>query len=64
MEHLVDRIHTREIDADALQLFAAWLNTAPEVPESSWYKRFPGMTVSLATRFRQSFGTTPGARDV
>jgi hypothetical protein len=29
MEHLVDRIHTREIDADALQPFAAWLNTNP-----------------------------------
>jgi hypothetical protein len=45
MEHLVDRIHTREIDADALQAFAAWLNTNPEVPEGSWYKRFPAMTV-------------------
>ena len=45
MEHLVDRIHTREIDADALQPFAAWLNTNPEVPEGGWYKRFPAMTV-------------------
>ena len=45
MEHLVDRIHTREIDADALRSFAAWLGTNPEVPEGSWYKRFPDMTV-------------------
>jgi hypothetical protein len=45
MEHLVDCIHTREIDADALQPLAAWLNTNPEVPEGSWYKRFPAMTV-------------------
>jgi hypothetical protein len=45
MEHLLDRIQTREIDADALRSFAAWLNSNPEVPEGSWYKRFPAMTV-------------------
>jgi hypothetical protein len=44
-DHLLERIREREIDANALQFLASWLNTNPEVPEGSWYKRFPAMTV-------------------
>ena len=43
--HLLERIREREIDANALQSLAAWLDTNPEVPEGGWYKRFPAMTV-------------------
>jgi hypothetical protein len=43
--HLLDRIQERSIPADPLGLLAAWLDTEPEVPHGSWFRRFPGMTV-------------------
>jgi hypothetical protein len=45
LQHLLDRVHERRIDAKQLELLAAWLDGEPEVPEGSWYKRFTGMTV-------------------
>jgi hypothetical protein len=42
--HLLDRIH-EQIDARQLELLARWLDAEPEVPDRSWYKRFPGMIV-------------------
>jgi len=44
-QHLLDRIHTRQIPSDQLVLLSTWLDTEPEVPEGAWYKRFSGMTV-------------------
>ena len=43
--HLLQRIEERSIRAEALQSLAAWLDTDPEVPEGSWFKRLPGVTV-------------------
>ena len=45
LQHLLDRIQQRQIDARQLELLARWLDTEPEVPEGPWYKRFSGMTV-------------------
>ena len=45
LDHLLDRIRSREISADHLGLFAEWLDTEPEVPDEKWFKRFPAMTV-------------------
>jgi hypothetical protein len=45
LEHLLDRIRTRNISADQLGLLAEWLDSAPEVPSGKWFKRFPGMVV-------------------
>jgi len=45
LEHLLLRVRERDIDEDAVQSLAAWLDTNPEVPAGSWYKRFPSMTV-------------------
>jgi hypothetical protein len=44
-QHLLDRVHGRQIPASQLELLATWLDREPEVPEEQWYKRFPGMTV-------------------
>lgn len=41
MAHLVKRVRERAISANQLGLFARWLDTDPEVPEGSWFKRFP-----------------------
>jgi len=45
LDHLLDRIGSREISADQLRLFADWLDSEPEVPNERWFKRFPGMIV-------------------
>jgi len=45
LEHLLLRVRERNIDADAVQTLAAWLDTNPEVPAGSWFKRLPTMTV-------------------
>jgi len=45
LDHLLDRIRSREISADQLGLFADWLDSEPEVPNERWFKRFPGMIV-------------------
>jgi hypothetical protein len=44
-QHLLDRIHDRQIEAGQLELLARWLDREPEVPEGLWFKRFSGMTV-------------------
>ena len=41
LDHLLDRIRSREISAEQLGLLANWLDTQPEVPEGKWFKRFP-----------------------
>jgi hypothetical protein len=45
LDHLLDRIKSRNISADQLGLLAEWLDTQPEVPNGPWFKKFPGMTV-------------------
>jgi hypothetical protein len=45
LQHLLDRIQSRQIPAAQLVLLAGWLDSEPEVPEGHWYKRFSGMTV-------------------
>ena len=45
IEHLWTRIDEREISIDQLELFAAWLDTTPDVPKGKWFKRFPEMIV-------------------
>lgn len=45
LDHLLDRIQERRIDAAQLERLARWLDGEPDVPEGSWFKRFPGVTV-------------------
>ena len=45
LNHLLDRIRSREISPEQLGLLADWLDTEPEVPEGKWFKRFSGMIV-------------------
>ena len=40
LQHLLDRIHAREISAAQLGAFAQWLDTEPEVPTGRWFKTF------------------------
>jgi hypothetical protein len=45
LDHLLERIRSREISPQELGEFAEWLDTEPEVPAADWFKRFPGMIV-------------------
>ena len=45
LQHLLERIQERQIDAGQLERLAEWLDSEPEVPDGPWWKRFPGMTV-------------------
>jgi hypothetical protein len=37
---MLDRVRVRLIDAKDLAALLAWINTKPEVPDSSWCKDF------------------------
>jgi len=43
--HLLDRVRSRQISVNQLELLADWLAAGPEVPDGKWFKRFPQMTV-------------------
>ena len=45
LQHLLDRIQQRHIQAVQLGLVAEWLDTEPDVPNGKWFKQFSGMTV-------------------
>jgi hypothetical protein len=67
LDHLLDRIRSREISPDQLGDFAQWLDTAPEVPVGRWFKRFSGMTVCGEGELVKTFlreGQTPSGEEV
>ncbi len=45
LDHLLDRVRSREVAVDDLAAMAEWLDTDPEVPAGDWYKRFPSMII-------------------
>lgn len=59
LRHLLDRIQQRHITADQLGVLADWLDTEPDVPPGSWFKRFSGMTICGEGELLKTF-LTPG----
>jgi hypothetical protein len=45
LDHLLDRVRSREISPEQLGACAQWLDTQPEVPVGRWFKRFSDMIV-------------------
>jgi len=39
-QHLVERMHDRNISLDDLNRLRLWMESNPEVPEGLWYKDF------------------------
>jgi hypothetical protein len=39
-DHLVGRMHDRNINLDHLNQLRVWMESKPEVPEGPWYKDF------------------------
>jgi hypothetical protein len=55
LDHLLERIRSREISPQQLGEFAQWLDTAPEVPTEKWFKYFSGMIVCGEGEFVKTF---------
>ena len=67
LDHLLDRIHARNISADQLGLLADWLDTSPEVPIGRWFKKFSGMTVCGEGELIKTFllpGQLPDGKEI
>lgn len=45
LDHLLDRVRSREVSPDQLGELAQWLDTGPEVPVGRWFKRLSGVIV-------------------
>lgn len=45
LAHLLDRVEARQVAVDQLVLFSDGCAQEPEVPNGSWFKRFPGLIV-------------------
>ena len=43
LDHLLDRVRSRDVSPDQLGALAQWLDSEPEVPTGKWFKRFNGM---------------------
>ena len=39
-EHLIQRMHDRNIDLNDLNKLRLWMESKPDVPEGEWYKDF------------------------
>ena len=67
MAHLIRRVRQREISTSQLGLLARRVGTDPEVPEGSWFKRFPEMIVSGEDELVKTFlrsGQVPAGEEV
>ena len=67
LNHLLDRIRSREISADQLGSLADWLDLEPEVPTGKWFKRFAGMVACGEGELLKTFLTvnqTPVGEEV
>ena len=67
LDHLLDRVISRNISADQLGLLADWLHAEPGVPEGKWFKAFPGVIVCGEGEFIKTFllpGQVPAGREI
>ena len=53
--HLLMRTRQRNISSEQITLLARWLDTEPDVPESKWFRKFPGFTVCGEGEFIKTF---------
>jgi hypothetical protein len=67
LDHLLERIRSREISVDQLGELAMWLDTEPQVSTGRWFKRFTGMIVcgegELVKTFLRS-GQSPAGEEI
>ena len=54
-DHLVERMHDRNISVDHLNQLRLWMASKPEVPEDAWYKDFGSFKLCGEGRFPKTF---------
>ena len=67
LAHLLTRMRQRNISAEQIILLARWLDTDPEVPESKWFRKFPGFIVCGEGEFIKTLllpGQAPDGREI
>jgi hypothetical protein len=56
-DHLVERMHDRNISLEHLNQLRAWIETRPEVPEGPWYKDFGSFKICGEGKYPKTFLT-------
>jgi hypothetical protein len=54
-DHLVERMHDRNISVDDLNQLRLWMEATPEVPEGLWYKDFGSFKLCGEGRYSRTF---------
>jgi len=54
-EHLVDRMHGRNISVADLNRLRVWMETKPEVPDGRWYKDFGSFELCGEGKYPKTF---------
>ena len=54
-DHLVERMHDRNINLDDLNQLRVWMESKPEVPEGPWYKDFDSFKLCGEGRYPKTF---------
>lgn len=54
-DHLIERMHDRNISIGDLNQLRLWMETKPEVPEELWYKDFGSFKLCGEGRYPKTF---------
>jgi len=54
-DHLVERMHDRNISLDDLNRLRVWLDTRPNVPEGPWFKDFGSFKICGEGKYPKTF---------
>ena len=54
-QHLVQRMHDRNIGLEDLNRLREWIESRPDVPEVDWYKDFGSFKLCGQGRFPRTF---------
>jgi hypothetical protein len=54
-DHLVERMRDRKISLDDLNRLRLWIDSKPEVPESSWFKDFGSFKLCGESAYPKTF---------
>jgi hypothetical protein len=56
-DHLVDRMHDRNISIEDLNALRIWIDARPEVPNGPWYKDFGTFKLCGEGKYPKTFLT-------
>jgi len=54
-DHLVERMHDRDINLDDLNRLRFWMESKPEVPNGPWHKDFGSFQLCGEGRYPKTF---------